>query len=517
MKLFKQFGIYLIISIILSPMVQADETSVTPEKLHISHLRQYMANNRFFDRLNASGGHSGQPIEAQVKSGYAAVKRQYDWILREYPLYDSAPRLAFLALAITAGATGYAYKDAVLRAYDSYSDFTQVLMLFGFLSGAGLTSTLSISVGFNLFYGIFTPQLAEESLILGYGAKKKLLDKRTQHYIEDELFYSFWRSPSSEALSRLQKILDKALRLPFYSKELVYDEDRIDEALRDYPSYVADRLKLFAHSELIYQQTDSTIYDSHYPIYFFGAPGTGKTYAAKQLAESMGTNLAVVTLDGASIDDIVGTPFESADARAGRILDAIIARTTSSLDLNHHNQILLIDEFDRLFLSGNEKSKDVLSFMLKLLDPANRSYYSPYLKTQVRLPDTIILAGNRDIHELSANDPELEAIASRLDKVVFEGFNSEAKRKIAFEIMIPNKERRYQSAGKLLAGFTLPEGGLEMISEFIETDEDPGLRSLEKYISQVFEQFAHAIRPKSVAPAGKEVDHRNRQSAAEAA
>ena len=35
-------------------------------------------------------------------------------------------------------------------------------------------------------------------------------------------------------------------------------------------------LKLFAHSELIYQQTDASIFDSHYPIYFLGAPGTGK-------------------------------------------------------------------------------------------------------------------------------------------------------------------------------------------------------------------------------------------------
>ncbi len=104
-----------------------------------------------------------------------------------------------------------------------------------------------------------------------------------------------------------------------------------------------------------------------------------------------------------------------------------------------------------------------------------------------------------------------------MNKVVFEGFNSEAKRKIAFEIMIPNKERRYQSAGKLFADFTLHESGLEMISEFIETDDDPGLRSLEKYISQVFERFAHSLGPKSLAPAGKETGHRNRQPAAEAA
>ncbi|WP_066014102.1 AAA family ATPase [Endozoicomonas atrinae] len=506
MKQFKQFCISFLVSIILIPIAQADETTVTPDKLHISYVRQYMANNRFFDRIQVAG-YAGQPVDAQVRAGRAEAKRQYDWVLREYSLYESLPYLAFYIPAFIVGGTALAYKDAISNFMVTSSAFGHILISAAIGLGVGITVATAIPFGMNVYYGIFAPKLAEENLILAYGAKKALLDKRTQHYIEDELFYSFWRSPSSEALSRLQKILDKALRLPFYSKELVYDEDKIDEVLRDYPTYVADRLKLFAHSELIYQQTDASIFDSHYPIYFLGAPGTGKTHAARQLAEAMGTNLAVVTLDGASIDDIVGTPFESANAKAGRILDAIVARTDSSQDINHHNQVLLIDEFDRLFISGNEKSKDVLSFMLKLLDPSNRSYYSPYLKTEVRLPDTIILAGNRDIHELSAHDPELEAIASRLDKVVFEGFDSRAKKKIAFEIMVPNKERRYQSAGKLFADFTLPESGHEMIHAFIETDQDPGLRSLEKYISQVFEKYAHSLGPKSLIPAGNEAEH----------
>ncbi|WP_257295476.1 AAA family ATPase [Endozoicomonas sp. YOMI1] len=510
MKQFRQFCISFLVSIILCPIALADEAAVTPDKLHISYVRQYMANNRFFDRLNVSG-YAGQPIDAQVRAGRAEAKRQYDWVLKEYSLYESLPYLAFYVPALIVGGTALSYKEAISEFMMTGSAFSSVLVSAAIGMGIGLTVATAIPFTMNVYYGIFAPKLAEENLILAYGAKKAFLDKRTQHYIEDELFYSFWRSPGGEALSRLQKILDKALRLPFYSKELVYDEEKIDEALRDYPTHVADRLKRFAHSELVYQQTDSSIYDSHYPIYFLGVPGTGKTYAARQLAEAMGTNLAVVNLDGATIDDIVGTPFESANARAGRILDAIIARTDSSQDINHHNQVLMIDEFDRLFISGNEKSKDVLSFMLKLLDPSNRSYYSPYLKTEVRLPDTIILAGNRDIHELSAQDPELEAIASRLDKVVFDGFDSRAKQKIAFEIMVPNKERRYRSAGKLFADFTLPESGYDMIHDFIETDQDPGLRSLEKYISRVFETFAHGLAPKSQITVGNKAEQWNRQ------
>ena len=473
----------------------ANEATVTPEKLHISSLREYMASNRFFDRIRLVT--SEDSVEATVRASRSETQGHYSWVKREYPLYASLPYLGFYSVLFAGGVATNHYGESLL---DYFANAPQAARLAGTFAGSmalGVAAVTLPSFILNTYYGIFAPTLPERNLVLDYGAKKHFLDERTQHYIEDELFYSFWRSPSSEALNRLQKILDKALRLPFYSKELTVNEDKIDNALQYYSPEVAEQLKQFAYSELIYQQTDRALLDSHYPVYFFGEPGTGKTFAAKQLAEAMGTNLAIVTLDGATIDDIVGTPFESIDAKAGRILDALVARTSSSQDINHHNQVLLIDEFDRLFLSGNEKTKDVLSFMLKLLDPANRSFYNPYLKTDIRLPDTIILAGNQDIHELSTHDPELKAIASRLDKVTFSGFDREAKRKIAENVMIPGKVKLYQSSGGALSQFTLPARGHEMIMEFIDEDQDPGLRSLEKHVSKVFEQFVRGVVPRS--------------------
>ena len=480
---------------ILFNNASANEATVTPEKLHISSLREYMASNRFFDRIRPVT--SEDSVETTVRASRSEAQRHFNWIKREYPLYTSLPYLAFYSTLFIGGVVSSRYHQSIANYFQNSSPMVHLAGVSVASAGLGVTMVSVAPFLMNTYYGIFAPSLPERNLVLNYGAKKHFLDERTQHYIEDELFYSFWRSPSSEALNRLQKILDKALRLPFYSKELTFNEDKIDNALQFYPAEVAEQLKQFAYSELIYQQTDRTLRDSHYPVYFFGEPGTGKTFAAKQLAEAMGTNLAVVTLDGATIDDIVGTPFESIDAKAGRILDALVARTSSSQDINHHNQILLIDEFDRLFLSGNEKTKDVLSFMLKLLDPANRSFYNPYLKTDIRLPDTIILAGNQDIHELSAHDSELKAIASRLDKVTFPGFDREAKRTIADHVMIPGKVKLYQSGGGSLSLFTLPARGHEMIMEFIDEDQDPGLRSLEKYVAKVFEQFVRGVAPRS--------------------
>ncbi|WP_419831300.1 hypothetical protein [Endozoicomonas atrinae] len=134
-------------------------------------------------------------------------------------------------------------------------------------------------------------------------------------------------------------------------------------------------------------------------------------------------NLATVTLDGANIDDIIGTSFDSLEAKPGLLLEAIVANTASIQDINHHNQVLLIDEFDRLFIDGDKQSQDVLAFFLKILDPTHRYFYSPYLKTNIRLPDTIILAGNTDIHSVSTQNQQLLALASRLERIQFEGFS----------------------------------------------------------------------------------------------
>ena len=497
MKLLQQLGAcFLAVSISL-PFVYADEFPIG----EAASIRRYLVHHDFFAQLDQYPDISDQSIEAQIRIGCRQTDKLYQATIQRWARAEIRPTLAAIAALVGLSTLVFASSEPVasLLSTPNHGATVELIKTIAIALPLPFITLQTVIAAIQLTNLIYSPILPEQSLILAYGAKKRLLDKRTQYYIENELFHSFWRSPSSASLIRLQKILDKALRLPFYSKKLIYDKEKIAQQLRHYSPELRERLQRFVYSELIYQQSDHTARDTHYPVYFQGPPGTGKTHAARQLAETMGTNLAVVTLDGATIDDIIGTPFESMDDKAGRILDSITARTESSLDINHYNQILLIDEFDRLFISGNEKAKDILSFMLKLLDPTQRAFYSRYLKTEVRLPETIILAGNRDIHALSLHDPELEAMASRLDKVVFAGFTSETKKAIAAETMIPNKERRYRSAGKDFAGFTLPAEGHEMINAFIDTDKDPGLRSLEKYVAYVFEHFAHAIGEASLA------------------
>ena len=452
----------------------------------VGYIREYMANQRLFDRLEYLESHPAYlqaDMFTQVRMGEQAAQRALFWILREYPVWTLTTYGTLLGIL---GAGGWLAFPSFLATLEVASPEVRVLAsLMVTLPAVLLVEPLTLLGGL-AYYSLIPPSIPEASLIYKYGGKKNLLDKSTQNYIEEELFYSFWQHPSAEGFYRLHKILDKALRLPSYTKRLDYDSEKIQAALKNFPSKLVERLDRFALTEIMRQRMQ-THPVGHYPVYFHGAPGTGKTYAAKKLAKAMGTNLVTVTLDGATIADIVGTPFENFDSKAGRILDAIISSTASTQELNHYNQVLMIDEFDRLLLSGDKWSEEILSFLLKLLDPTCRYFYSPYLKTDIRLPDTIILAGNSDLRQISESHPQLKAMVSRLNHIEFPGFDSDAKRMIARDSIIPNVEKSFQSAGSAYKKLALTEEDLDKVEAFIQADTDTGLRSLEKYIHDLAE------------------------------
>ncbi|WP_066015281.1 ATP-binding protein [Endozoicomonas atrinae] len=460
--------------------------SLGGDQQQLNYIREYMATHRIFDRLDflpKRDSFRKTNILGKIRQGEQASKEMLWQAKREYPVYTINEHVLAYAIpvALLLWNRQYLWQWFQTISAESKMMFTVLAAIPAVLFVDPISTVCS-----QIYYAALPPSIPETDLIYTYGSKKNLLDRGTQRYIEDELFYTFWQSPSSESITRLHKILDKALRLPFYTKPLTYNKAKITEALKHFSDELIDRLNRFALAEITFQKMDIHP-QGHYPVYFQGAPGTGKSYAAKQLAQAMGTNLAVISLDGATIDDMTGTPFESYDGKAGRLVDAIIANTVSSKDINHKNQVLFVDEFDMLLLKSDKQAEEVIGFLLKLLDPAHRSFYNPYLKTNIRLPDTVILAGNSDIHELSKNIPQLEAMASRLDKVVFEGFSTDAKREIAFESMIPQLEESYQSTAKDMKTFALSDFEKAKIEAFIIQDQDPGLRSLEKYINEIFE------------------------------
>lgn len=455
-------------------------------------IRNYMFEERFFDRIDffeTMANYHDLGIEEQVVQGREGTKKALNDIsveyaqtqIKKYGVYGGMP---LAATGLTLGQLPSHLSGAILS-----SASPVILTLAGFLL---------IGIGEQFYYMRELPRLPEADLVIEYGAKRHLLDQVTRAYLEESVFYRFWQTESVEQYDKLIRVMDKVLRLPVYAKPLEFNQSLANEKLLHFSTTLKDRLYRLAFSEIMIQKM-SPRPEGHYPVYFYGPPGTGKTFAAEHLARAMDTNLATLTLDSANIDDIIGTAPDSQEAKPGTLLEAIIANTTSNQDINHNNQVLLIDEFDRLFMGSDKQSQDVLAFFLKILDPTYRFFYSPYLRTNIHLPDTIILAGNTDIHSISTQNQQLLAMASRLEKVQFDGFSNQAKQEIAFRLMIPKMLKSYQSISEDLADFSIPDSDLSRIDDFIHSDTDPGLRSLEKFTHEVFETHLQERREAGIA------------------
>ena len=211
-----------------------------------------------------------------------------------------------------------------------------------------------------------------------------------------------------------------------------------------------------------------------------GEPGTGKTYAVKMLAKALDLPVVKLSLEGASVSDIVGRDVSDADATVGRLVEAIVQMAKeSSNKQSFSNSIIFIDEFDKLLRSTSQGSEETLNLLLKLLDPDILSVTNKFLGTEINFKDNIIiLAGNYDLSE--------RALTNRFRAVEFSGFTKEGKATMVREEILPG----------LLKVYGIDEQGFDVksfygdVDRFIyEKDNDPGLRSLMKHCEMLLERI----------------------------
>ena len=267
--------------------------------------------------------------------------------------------------------------------------------------------------------------------------------------------------------------VETAAALPLGNLPFQLDEERYYSVFEHYSEQVVDAMALLVSSKVYWSELASGRGGLHFPYYFEGEPGTGKTNAVRALSKVMKTQLFEAHLDGANYEKIVGQRFDpSLLSERGRLLEAFCASSVKG-KTNGQNAILFIDEFDRLLNADDYESRQVLSFMLKALDPRQNKFYSPYLGVHVPFPNLVILSGNHRVTDA--------ALVNRFEKVEFDGFNAKAKRRITESVLVPDVLQRY--------GFEqaqLEDGDREAIDQLLMSDQaNRGLRQIEKGLTKI--------------------------------
>ena len=434
-------------------------------------------------------------IGTSLVLGTISVIVNAPWIIgcRELipPVFSSLIRLNF------SGA--YGHFGAVQAAFD-----TDPFLTLSFLAGSLIALDASVTttaIFFDTLPYILPKKLTNylyenelyetpiKSLMKNYARKRGLLPQSIQEKI-DGMFKQYWLNPADSTFSEIKQFLDIVLRLPLKRLELKYDEEKVKRTFKYYSQEIKEGFDDYIFNTILNENSFNILSsngDTRYPVYLVGKPGTGKSYGANLIAKALGDlPVARLFLDGATIDDITGTNLSDNGGKPGRILEALVENNTLELS-GVKNQILFIDEFDRVLTSDDYESRSILSFILKVMDPDRREFYSPYLETTVKLPDIIVLAGNFDLRDF--DDERFEALISRLEILKFSGFSKEAKRSLVFDSMIPRILKKYKNnSDKRYSISKLEEEDKKQISEFIDKDEDPGLRSVQKYVKKIIER-----------------------------
>jgi ATP-dependent Lon protease len=274
------------------------------------------------------------------------------------------------------------------------------------------------------------------------------------------------KDETAEAQKNIQLILDVVLHLPDKTKPLTYVPAEIDKAFFGYTPDVAGALQRYCIRQTAASKAATV---RKVVAYFWGPPGTGKTRAAGCIADALKLPFETLSLSKITPEDLVGT-----EDKPGLLLDVMTRAGRNGKD-SLNNMVLLLDDADRVLNRGSHAS----SFILNLLEPETKSFYSPFLQSHVDISHLcIILAGNSEIQD--------EALRSRLQVVRFEGYNADYKKAVVWKSMLPELIKIHETSELPL---TFADVEKDSIDKLIQADKDPGFRSIKQKVMEYLEDL----------------------------
>lgn len=210
-----------------------------------------------------------------------------------------------------------------------------------------------------------------------------------------------------------------------------------------------------------------------------GPPGVGKTSIAKAIAKAMGRKFVKISLAGtADADFIRGTSSIYSDSKPGMIIESII-------EAENFAPLILLDEIDKMGASTQHGSPE--HALLHILDSDRKVFVDDFLGIPIDLSQVIFVATANNTSNLSP------ILLDRLETIKLNGYTKKEKMDILDKHILPRLYQEYMLDRK---NISLPKN----VSEYIidSFTNEPGVRSLEQIIRNIFETIVYFIENDSL-------------------
>lgn len=295
-----------------------------------------------------------------------------------------------------------------------------------------------------------------------YIRNKPLYEKDFCETFEDRLIAAH---KNSSNIHEHLKWFKAALHLPISKKALHIDQlmENLSDKFEKFLPSICKKVKKICLRHLIQE-------DTRVIAYFHGPSGTGKSKCARKIARYLGLPFGSIALANYTVADLIGQggshlPYP------GKFAEAIL-NAKDDANNSYTNMVLRIEEADKV-LNAEDDYNGLLPFFLTFLDPDVESFYSPYFERDIRIKDSlIILCGE---HPLKNN-----ATRKRVINVEFKPHDKEYKKKYIVEKYIPELYKKTKKSHRLRMKDHFTKEDQEKIFQFIDMDEDPGLRNVKE-------------------------------------
>lgn len=209
-----------------------------------------------------------------------------------------------------------------------------------------------------------------------------------------------------------------------------------------------------------------------------GPPGVGKTSITTAVADAMGRNFTKISLAGAADADFLrGTSSIYSDSKPGMIIESIIKAESFT-------PLILLDEIDKMGASTQHGSPE--HALLHILDSDRKLFVDDFLSMPIDLSQVIFIATANSTNSLSP------ILLNRLEIIKLSGYSKKDKLDILYEHVIPRLQSEYLLSEQEV---TLPRKTAEYIID--NFTNEPGIRSLEQLIRNIFESIVFYIESKT--------------------